>query len=317
MSMLFSTIVLGLAWFAATNALASLAAWTLAATAGRGIPADGRRAQRLLAIRLLPAAAATVVTLALFLPAHIRLEPRNTDEAFGVVPYALACLALALIARSAWRLAVVLRAGRRLRALTAGTAPIARGRGLEAIEVAGLPGISLAGILRPRVLVGRDARAALTAAELDVALAHETAHQLARDNVKRLAMFCAPDLFASTAAAARIEAEWRAEAECLADASAVGGDRGRAATLASALVKVARLGPVRAPAAQCPAWSTFHEPALLETRVRRLLVCSTPAVRTSRRHAPVLVAAAVAAAWMLDVPAVLHRSTELLVRLLP
>ena len=55
-------------------------------------------------------------------------------------------------------------------------------------------------------------------------------------------MFCAPDLFGWTRVARQLEERWQAEAECEADACAVRGDGQRAVMLASALVKVARLG---------------------------------------------------------------------------
>src|SRR5262249_19691951 len=141
----------------------------------------------------------------------------------------------------------------------------------DAFEVGELPGVSLAGILRPRILIGSATLAALTSDELDVAISHEVAHRRSRDNFKRFLIFCAPYVLGWLPAARWLEDGWQAEAECLADALAVGGDEMRAVVLASALVKVARLTrPASVPLASV-AWSAFHVPTLLELRIRRLV----------------------------------------------
>jgi beta-lactamase regulating signal transducer with metallopeptidase domain len=166
--------------------------------------------------------------------------------------------------------------------------------------------------------VGRAARLALTAAELETAVAHELAHRRAHDNLKRFLMLCAPDLFSATPAAERLESAWRAEAECLADGVAAGPDQERAATLASALVKVARLEHDRQTLCS-PAWSTFYEPGILESRVRRLVASERPDHIRRRRSWPMLVGVAAAAAgtWLSGVPAALHGLTELAIQILP
>ena len=197
----------------------------------------------LLTTRLLPAVASSVFVLAVFLPAHWRFEPAETDESFGLVLGGLAAIGLSL----ALAQCVACRSGA---CLPATASPLWRGvRGLwsramrdGAFELGGLPGVSLAGIWRPRILIGSEALSALTPAELDVAISHEVAHRRSQDNLKRFLMFCAPDLFGWTRVARQLEERWQAEAECEADARAVRGDGQRAVVLASALVKVARLG---------------------------------------------------------------------------
>jgi hypothetical protein len=177
-------------------------------------------------------------------------------------------------------------------------------------EVPLLPGIALAGIMRPRILVGEPARRLLSGDELDVALAHELAHQQTGDNLTRVLMRCAPDFLAGTRTARRLETLWAGEAECLADATAVGNSPTRAALLASALVKIGRIavgGPQWS-----PEWSTLHHPVLLEVRVRRL-VAGTPVGRGSSRWfriAASLSAVAVVVAWSLGLPTELHWLTE-------
>ena len=157
----------------------------------------------------------------------------------------------------------------------------------------------------------------LTPAELDLAVAHERAHQRAGDNLSRALIHCAPDFLGLIPRASRLERLWEAEAECLADAAAVNGNPVRATRLASALVKVARLASTDR--TWTPGWSTFHHPALLETRVR--LLVSTPRVPSATpRFMPTAATcglAAVAAAWMFGVPQQLHWLTEALIAMLP
>lgn len=310
-----STLVLGSAWFAAVNIIASSMAWVAADVVLRMNGA--RRAGALLAIRLFPAALSIFFVAALFLPAHWTLEPADAQESFGIVLYGLSALGAALLLRSAARVAAVARAGRRLRACER-LAPI--DRTLGAYEVTGLAGVSLAGVFRTRILVGDAVRRALTAAELDVALAHERAHRGALDNMKRFVMFCAPDLFGGSAPSHQIEARWRATAEWLADARAVDGDQARAVQLASALVKVSRLASMPSGFVTSPAWSTLHDPPLLEMRVRRLVHGNAPAAE--RPHALCGAAcgtlfAAVLLSWAPAIAPTVHQLTETLVRLLP
>ncbi|MCA1561652.1 MAG: hypothetical protein LC753_16325 [Acidobacteria bacterium] len=323
MRLLFSTIFLSLAWFAAVNLVLSGAAWLWAIrVAARDHSGDGARAWALLVVRLLPAALALFTAAALFAPAHWALEPRGVDERFGIALSVLAFVGAALLIRAVLRAAHVARAAVRVGACLRATRP-----GLTSllrtdpptVELNGLDGISLAGVTRPCVLIGTRVRKALSAAELDVAIAHETAHYRAQDNLKRVAMFCAPDLLGVSAAGRRLEASWRAEAECLADSRAVAGDDERAMCLASALVKVAMLGARRSPL-NAPVWSTFHEALLLETRVRRLVDGTHQPARAQRSVAlggGVLTTGVLASAWMLGLPQQLHRATEAVVHLLP
>jgi Zn-dependent protease with chaperone function len=313
MTLLFSSILLGLAWFTAINLALSSVAWVAAPTLLRT-----RRlgAGMLLGVRLFPAIAAAGFVLGFFLPAHWRFEPAQADERFGLVLGCLAAVGAALIARSTWRAARACWRDRRLAELTRQAAAL----GMGAFEVGGLPGVSLAGLLRPRILVGSDALAALTPAELEVAISHERAHERSRDNLKRFSMFCAPDFFGMTAAARGIEERWQAESECQADARAVRGEHLRAVVLASALVKVARLMRRREPFMPSPLWSAFHVASLLETRVRRLVSgpMSEPAASegTGGLLALTILAAAAAVAFS-DLSFSLHAVTEAMVTSLP
>lgn len=313
-----SSLVLGLAWFIVINALASLASWAI----GSVVLSSSRRGRMglLLAIRLLPAAASLLFVAALFLPAHWRLEPIDARESFGFVLSAFALAGGSLLFRGAARAGSVARAARKLRACErlarADTALPAGGL----YEVQGLRGVSLAGVLRPRIVVGEAVRRHLSAAELEVAVAHELAHRAALDNVKRFAMFCAPDLFGATLVARSLEREWRAAAETLADARAVNGDARRALHLAAALVKVAQLGPGLPSPLTSPVWSTLNDPPLLEMRVRRLVGNVAPAAPRPSARRVAAIATALSLGLMISGVALaqtVHQLTEALVRWLP
>jgi hypothetical protein len=314
-SLFFSSVVLGFAWFAAVNAVASLVSWALA----RALISSRRErsGELLLAIRLLPSTAALVFVAAMFLPGHWRFEPRDAQESFGLVCWMLAWVGGLLLGRAGWRAAMVGWAGWRLRARGCRTA-IAAGHVIY--ELPGLQGVSLAGVLRTRILVGSAVRRALTPAELDVAIAHELAHRRSFDNLKRFAMCCAPDLFGPSATARQIEERWGHAAEWSADACAVEGDDRRAVHLASALLKVARLGTALSGRLASPAWSTLHNPPLLEQRVRRLAAGDLLPVSPAPGAAAIMLTSTVGlvalASGVLASEGV-HRITEALLRLLP
>jgi hypothetical protein len=313
MSDLYNAVLLALAWFTALNAVLSALVWVL----GRHLPLRRRASPGgLLALRLLPAGASLLFVAGIFAPAHWRFEPRGGDESFGIGVHLLAVAGALILAKAAGRAAGAARAGWGLRACESLPRLEAVG-GFEVFEVDGLAGVSLAGVLRPRILVGLAVRETLTRDELDAAVAHEVAHGASRDNWKRLAVYCAPDFFGHTVTARRLEVAWSAAAECQADARAVAGDRGRAVDLASALVKVARLGAHASP--RSPAWSMLHDEPLLAARVHRLLCVQLPAWSDTRRWPAAMsglgIVAGLAAGFVAAYE--LHLLTELLAHALP
>jgi hypothetical protein len=313
MTLLASSAWLGLAWFAVVNLCAALLAAAILRARGGAAGLGTLTAGQLFALRLAPSAVAFIFTLAIFLPVHWSYEPADADEDFGIVIRMLALSTATLFAWSGWRAIRALRASARYCARAAGSAVGSLG---SALVTTGLYGITLAGVIRTRVLVGEAARARLTAGELETAIAHERAQQRAHDNLKRFLMFCVPDLFALMPAARRLEAAWRAAAECQADAQAAAGDERRALDLAGALVKVARTVPAGAPPEPL-LWSTFNDPPLLERRVRRLLASGEQTSGTSRSGwwMPAGVAGVTCAAWAAGYR--LHLFTEWLVQSLP
>lgn len=268
-------LLLALAWFGALNLALSAAAAGIGWSIGRG--AAGARRWRspsvLLALKLVPGAVALLFTCVVFLPAHWRFEPAGADESPGYTLIAfgtLGVVTLAMAARRAARDASLTRVlGRRWRALAGRPRMVARGR----LPVYWLPGpvpvISLTGVRHPRIFLARPVVEAFTEDELDATLRHELAHHDARDNLKRVLVACSPDLLTLWPAGRELERRWREEVEFTADARAVDGDARRAVSLASALLKVARLSPAGPVPAAC---SPLYDGSLLEARVDRLLV---------------------------------------------
>jgi hypothetical protein len=311
MEIVVRSIVLSLAWFAALNLVASAVSAVASAILLRR-PATVRP-RLLLVLRLLPSVGSFVFAIAMFLPIQWVLEPRDAAETLGLVWYVLAAAGAGLLARSAGRTARIARLSRIMRR---GARPCPLASNID--EVDGLPGVSLAGILQPRILVGRKVTTELTAAELDVAIAHEMAHRDAHDNLARWGMACAPDFLSGSRVAQRLEHDWHVAAESRADAVAVRGDRVRAVHLASALIKVARLSAAWSPAMPVAVWSTLNDSDLLERRVRHLVNDALPVAEPlggwGSRTAVGLVAVMIA---LPAVAAPIHRVTEALVAFLP
>jgi hypothetical protein len=313
-------ITLALAWFIVANAIVSAA---IATVVSRLSDRRWRRlsARLLFGLRIAPAVVSVAFVAAVFVPSYLVFEPREAVEGFDVtltfgaiaagtmLTYALAQGAVA------WRRTAA-RTGEWLR----GATPLSGAP--DAVPMfaihAPAPLMALAGLVRPRVFVSERLLTALTPQEFVATVAHELSHWRARDNVKRLAMRAAPDWLRGTSVARRIERQWAVAAEHRADDCGAGRDASTRCTLASALVKVARLAP-SAPAALEPI-STLVGGGELASRIERLLdESSTPAAaRRSRRSVAVGVAgiAALAIAYAPLLRAI-HEATEILVNTLP
>jgi Zn-dependent protease with chaperone function len=317
------TAVLALAWFTATNLVASMAACSLGYLLARTrlVLYPEHAARVFLTLRLLPAAASGFVTLALFLPAHWRLEPVGMAESVGGSLSVLAIGGVALIAATASTAGRQLQATRLLvRRWSTAARQLRRHPGGLPVFVLSDPApiVTLVGIARPRLFLSNEVVHALSPEELDVSLAHEEAHGREWDNLKRLLVAWSPDALAWTRAGRSLVASWRAAMEFAADASAARGSRRRAVALASALVKVARLAPpVSSPALS----SGLSDVGLLAARIDRLLNAARLRVPDPVSSSWTLVAACVLIAMVArPSPAAweaVHQITEGLVRLLP
>jgi Zn-dependent protease with chaperone function len=289
-------LFLSLASFFLVNALVGLAARLATRTAIRiGEKLPPRSAARILfVLRFLGPALGIAFVLGLCVPSYLRFEPRTESERIGVL-----CMTLGVCGAAVW-LSSLRRAGSSLAAslrLTRlwkrkGQMSSLPGEEFSAVVLEkDSPLLALAGVFRPRLVVSRGLLGALSNEQLAVALQHESAHRASRDNLKRLALLLAPDVFSFTKSFVLLEREWAKFSEWAADDDAVRGDSRRAILLADALVRVARLGTR-------PRLSYLHTSLLgghrdFSARVNRLLhLSSVPAAAcpSSRRRglAPVL-----------------------------
>jgi Zn-dependent protease with chaperone function len=257
-------------------------------------------ARLLFAVRMLPATAATLIAAGLCAPSYLRFEPRTLEpERIG-----LACLAAA--AAGFW----VCVAGA-IRGIRASARSARYVRECEAALESNHPVLLLAGVLRPRLVISRGVREALTADQFAAALQHEQAHGAARDNLKRLLIALAPDPLPFARGLGRIERGWARLAEWAADDRAVSGNRRQSLALAEALVRIARLGG-SAPAAGV-ATPLLGDPADLAARVDRLLQePGTPPARGPLWPTVVLAASGLAIALHPGTLATVHEALEAL-----
>jgi Zn-dependent protease with chaperone function len=309
-------LIVALTAFAVTNFVASglvAGLWTRL----RAGDAAGR-AGALLRLRSLPAMAA-VAAAVYGAVAFLLFEPREQDETFGVVLMLLAGVAAALIASGVWRAwRFVQRARRIQRAWLDQAEPIGlSGVSMPAFAVtSAFPIVAVVGFVRPTLIVARSVMSACTAGEMRAILAHEQGHVTRRDNLARAALAVLPDILGWLPASRRLAASWHQAAEDAADdCAASAGPHGRL-TLASALIRVARIAPASAASATLPATALYRGDDIAR-RVRRLLdPLSPPATRRAPGLRRALAAACLLAAGALAMER-MHDLVEALVTLLP
>lgn len=231
-----------------------------------------RLSSRLLfALRMAPAAITTIVVVGLCVPSYIWMEPHVQNERVG-----LACLLAATLGVAGWAASLlrgslsVVRTSHYLRECGLNAEEIDPGEGWPEVLLLkdSAAVMAVAGVLRPRLVASRSVMDTLSRDEKEVALRHELAHRKSRDNLKKLLILLSPDVLPFTSGLAMLERGWSRFTEWAADDEAVSGDALRALSLASALVRVARLGVRPAPAHLL---SSLVEDRDLEMRVERLL----------------------------------------------
>jgi len=201
-------------------------------------------ARFLLAVRILPLSLTFFVVFGLCIPSYLWLEPRAAGEEVGFVCVLLALLATLTWAISIQRAAAAIAATRRYLHRCERTSHAARVPGNHPpvlVLEEDSPVLATAGVLHPQLIVSQWIMRALHAEEIEAALSHEHGHQLSRDNLKRLLILLAPDIFPFVRGFAKLERSWAKFTEWAADDHAVAGDPHRAVSLASALVAVAKM----------------------------------------------------------------------------
>jgi Zn-dependent protease with chaperone function len=270
-----------------------------------------RQANLLFWARVFPLLASAFVTLVLVVPSFVLREPRSIHEDMAV-PLVLGIGCLLLLALGAFRVVVALtRTSRVVAKWLKGADALDAGVTAPTFRANGTPPLTLVGVCSPRVLVSEATVALLNRDELRVAVRHEIAHMRSRDNLKKLILHCSP--FPGMAG---LENAWQEAAELAADDGAVDSICD-ALDLATALIKLSRLMPVRS----APAFTMalVNGSGSVRGRVERLLAWDESKNRSlqTRWHyalLPLLATILCAVTVYGDVLTQTHRVTEWLVR---
>ncbi len=210
-----------------------------------------RSASRFLfALRLAPLGLTLFAVLAFCIPSYLWLEPEASGERVGFV-----CLLAALLGIALWIPALL-----RVIGAVRGTARYldrcerhsrkinVPGNASPALLLADkAPVLAVAGVFRPKLIISRRVMQGLSSEQREAALRHERAHCAAGDNFKRFLILLAPDVLPFVRTFRGMESAWSKFIEWAADDQAVEGDPQRALSLASALVRVAKMGSTPRP----------------------------------------------------------------------
>jgi Zn-dependent protease with chaperone function len=270
-----------------------------------------RQANLLFWARVCPLLASAFVMLVLVVPSFVLREPRSIHEDMAV-PLVLGVGCLLLFALGAFRVVAALtRTSRVVAKWLKGADALDAGVTAPTFRANGTPPLTLVGVCSPRVLVSEATVALLNRDELRVAVRHEIAHMRSRDNLKKLFLYCSP--FPGMAS---LENAWQEAAELAADDGAVESICD-ALDLATALIKLSRLMPVRSTPAFTMALVNGH--GSVRGRVERLLAwdeSKAHPLQTRWGYALLPLVATVLCTIALygDVLTQTHRVTEWLVR---
>lgn len=262
----------------AVNSLASLlitAAWRLCVKRLPNLSAHAR-AEILFALRVLPAVLALICAGLLIIPAYIAYEPRVTHEIVSTKLATLALLSATGVVFAFWRF---YRSWFATRSLLRGWLRLSERIDLQGLTIPtfriehSFPIIAVVGSVKPRLFIASKVLDALTEEELAAAIAHERGHLIARDNLKRLSLRACRDLLMLVPLGRSLDRAWAQAAEAAADEHAARENPARALNLASALIKIAKMVPIRE-RAEIPLGAYLigaEETQGVKTRIRRLL----------------------------------------------
>ena len=275
-----------------------------------------RIADLLFAMRMFPLVTAGLITAVFAIPSFLLLEPRTIEEPLGGVPLVLGICGAALGIFGFANAGIAMRrASRAISTWTGEAQRVASSTNLPILRIAPVvPAMTTAGIVRPRVLMSRAAELMLGTNELHTALNHEIAHVRRRDNLKKLLL-----RFVAFPGMNDLENAWLEATEMAADDAAV-SSAAEALDLASALIKLSRLGPLEPHTELTTA--LVHNPAsAMNARIERLIAWEDePHVPSSNRLSGwhglsvVLITLAIFALTYSRLLSDVHTATEWLVR---
>jgi hypothetical protein len=229
-----------------------------------------RASSRLLfALRVTPAMLTLFLVVGFCVPSYVWLEPDISSERVG-----FSCLCAAALGALTWTISAI-----RGMVSIARTQSYLRGcRRLETVADASSDCLvvsndavvmAVAGAWHPQLVVSQAVMNALSEEQKQAAFRHEAAHRISRDNLKKLMFLLSPDVLPFVSGLTGLERGWARFTEWAADDEAVDGNQERALSLASALVRVAKLGVRPAPAYLLSL--LVDDECDLKTRVDRLL----------------------------------------------
>jgi beta-lactamase regulating signal transducer with metallopeptidase domain len=207
-------------------------------------------AARFLFILRMSPLALTLTAMGFCVSSYLWLEPEVSGEEVGFVCVLLAVLGFALWTSAIRRVLGAIRGTSRYlhECERRGRKIAVPGENSPALLVTDKnPVMAVAGVFRPQLLISRRVMSGLSPEQREAALRHEHAHLSSGDNLKRLLILLAPDAIPFGSAFGPLERAWSRFTEWSADDQATDGDPQRALTLASALVRVAKMGSGRRP----------------------------------------------------------------------
>jgi Zn-dependent protease with chaperone function len=274
-------ICLALAAMLATGAMAAMltsALWRVFRARAEDWPAESR-ARLIFALRVFPPVIAVTCAVTLLLPAYITHEPRRAVEPVSLKLGVLAVISAAGLLLALWRGVAAWVATRRL---VKDWLRVAEQVEFDQIRIPAyrlrhqFPVIAIVGAIRPKLFVADHLFQSLTREEMAAAIAHESGHLAARDNLKRAALRACRDSLAIFPCGVSLDRAWAAASESAADEHAAKGGGAVALDLASALVKIARLVPEGVkPTMPASALLIGDGPDGIAQRVRRLARLAT------------------------------------------
>ncbi len=271
------------------------------------------RASQLFLLRMLPFVATLGIVCLLTIPSFIFLEPNVDTETLGLWGATAAVGGVAVILFGiANTVPGWLRTSRSVAGCARNSPRLDIDSSTEAIEVSHeAPGLLVAGVFRPKILISKKAEELLDAGEFQAAIRHELFHVQRHDNLKKLLLgFCVFPFMG------RLDRHWTHAAEIEAD-DAAASDAQTAVDLASAILKITREMSC-VPRTEIVMPLVSNEGDRLARRVERLLAwqhCGRPGPASLWPVAiaaiPVLVVLGLHYGWALTR---MHELTELLVR---